>query len=403
MEKRKAKCGGYGMFTGICGIVFLGIVFGFLLGIPFKSADGWTPSELAALATTGLAIAYLVLSAFDWIAQGIALSKNPLPYDLDLSDRSVARERVSALTSGSLLQRHIRRLLSAWGAGASGPQVAAMAANQAFRMLALLAAEAVAILAVLVAAAGFTAPGALLTLGTGLMALVALAALARLQLASKIAGYIESHLLARIGNDTPAAAGAEFAQAAAKSVADSMAALAAAQSKFADQLAKVQIETSTQLARAQQEAASQMATAQQEASAQLAKAHQEAAGPIAKAHQEAAAQVVKAQQEATGQIAKAQGDMAAKLAATQQETSSQLAKAQDKIAEQLGRITELASSIDKILKLQQAVDGTLKGVTMTEEFKSTLVELKRHLAESDALLKNAAKPRTIRLVEKDNE
>jgi len=31
------------------------------------------------------------------------------------------------------------------------------------------------------------------------------------------------------------------------------------------------------------------------------------------------------------------------------------------------------------------------------------VELKRHLAESDQLLKNAAKPRTIRLVEKDNE
>ena len=63
----------------------------------------------------------------------------------------------------------------------------------------------------------------------------------------------------------------------------------------------------------------------------------------------------------------------------------------------------LATTIDNVLKLQQAVDGTLKGVAVTEEFKSTLVELKRHLAESDVLLKNAAKPRTIRLVEKDNE
>ena len=61
------------------------------------------------------------------------------------------------------------------------------------------------------------------------------------------------------------------------------------------------------------------------------------------------------------------------------------------------------ASIDNIFNLQQAVDNTLKGVSATEEFKSTLVELKRHLAESDQLLRNAAKPRTIRLVENDNE
>ena len=73
------------------------------------------------------------------------------------------------------------------------------------------------------------------------------------------------------------------------------------------------------------------------------------------------------------------------------------------MAEQLGRVTEIAASIDKIFKLQQAVDNTLKGVAVTDEFKSTLVELRRHLAESDQLLKNAAKPRAIRLVEKDSD
>ena len=370
MEKRKAKCGGYGMFTGIFGIVGLGIVFGALLGIPFKSGDGFSQSELAALLTTGFAIAYVVLSAIDWLAQGLALSKNPLPDDLDLSDRAVARERVAALTDRSLLQRHIRRLLSAWAAGASGPQVAAMAANQMFRLLSLLVAEAFAILVLLVAAAGFTSPGTLLTLGTGLMVLVALAALARFQLAAHAAGYIESHLLARIGNDTPAAAGAEFAQSAGKSVADSMAALAAAQAKFAEQIAKSQ----------------EQATAQ-----------------AVKAQQEAAAQIAKAQTEAAAQISKSQSDMSAKLAAAQEQAASQLGKAQAEVATQLGRVTALAGSIDNVLKLQQTVDGTLKGVAVTEEFKSTLVELRRHLAESDALLKNAAKPRTIRLVEKDNE
>lgn len=402
MEKRKVKCSGYGMFTGICGIVGLGILFGILLGIPFKPEE-WTLSDGAAVLATGLALAYVVLAAIDWLAQTLALAKNPLPSDLDLSDRAVARERMAALTGCSLLQRHIRRLLSAWAAGASGPQVAAMAANQTFRLLSLLLAETAAILVLLVATAGFSAPGSLLTLGTGLMLLVALAGLARFQLASKTAGYIESHLLARIGNDTPAAAGVEFVQSIAKAVADSTASLSAAQAKFADQLAKVQSEASAQMAKAQTDAAAQMVKAQLDASTQLAKAHQEAAAPIAKAHQEAAAQVVKAQQESSAQVEKAQTDMAARLTAALEQSSAQIAKAQTEVATQLGRVTALASSIDNVLQLQQAVDGTLKGVAVTDEFKSTLVELRRHLAESDQLLKNAAKPRTIRLVEKDNE
>ena len=403
MEKSKAKCSCYGMFTGICWVIGLGVVLAILLGVPFKAGGEWERSQLAALLATGLALAYIVLSAIDWLVQRIALAKNPLPDDLALADRAVAGERVAALAGRSPLHRHIRRLLAAWAAGASGPQVAVMAGNQMLRTLVILAAETVAVLVLLAGSASFGPPPALLTLGTGFMLLVVLLAIARLQLASHLAGYIESHLLARIGNDTPAAAGVEFAKAVAKSVTDSTAALAAAQTQFADRLAK-----------AQQDAAAQMAKAQQEASAQLAKAHQEAAAPIAKAHQEAAAQVVKAQQEAVAQIvktqqeasalvAKSQTDMTAKLSSTQEQSSAQLAKAQTEIAAQLGRVTALASSIDNVLKLQQAVDGTLKGVTVTEEFKSMLGELRRHLAESDALLKSVAKPRTIRLVEKDNE
>ena len=393
MEKSKAKCSScYGMFTGIYGVVALGVVLGVLLGLPFKPEIGYSRSELAALLAIGIALAYAVLAALDWLVQTLALAKNPLPQDLDLSDRGVAREQVAALAGNALLQRHIRRLLIAWGAGASGPQVATMAANQMIRMLVILVGEAAFIVVLLAAAVAFYGPSALHTLGTGLMALVALIALARFQLASKTAGYIESHLLARIGNDTPAAAGAEFAQTASKSVADSMAALAAAQTKFVEQLAKSQDQAVTLGAKAQQEAA-----------AQLSKAHADAAAQIAKAQTEAAAQIAKAQQESAAQIVKAQGEVSAKLTAAQQESAAQIAKTQDKVAEQLGRVSEIAASIDKIFKLQQAVDGTLKGVAVTDEFKTTLVELKRHLAESDQLLKNAAKPRTIRLVEKDNE
>jgi hypothetical protein len=392
MDKQKAKRSGYGMFTGIYWVLGLGIILGALLGIPFKADGGWELSQLAALLATGIAGAYILLSVLDWFVQWRSLAANPLPYDLTLSDRAVASERVAALVGGAPLQRHIRRLLAAWGGGASGPQVATMAGNQMLRTLVILAAETAAVLVLLAGSASFGPPPTLLTLGTGLMALVVLLAIARFQLASQLAGYIESHLLARIGNDTPAAAGVEFVQAVAKSVADSTASLGAAQAKFADQLAK-----------SQDQAASQMSKAQQEASAQLAKAQQEAAALIAKTSQEAAAQASKAQQDASAQVAKAQTEMSSKLASTQEQTSAQLGKAQAEIATQLGRITALASTIDNVLKLQQAVDGTLRGVTVTEEFKSTLLELKRHLADSDVLLKNAAKPRSIRLVEKDNE
>lgn len=391
MEQRKAKCSRYGMFTGILYIGILGLVLGAALAVPFKP-ETWTCSDVASVLATGIALAYVLLGAADWLLQRLALAKNPLPADLDLSDRAIARERVAALTGCSLLERHARRLLGAWGAGASGPQVAVMAANQTGRLLAILVAEAGAIIVLLFAAAGFAAPGALLTLGTGLMALVALVGLARFQLASQCAGYIESHLLARIGNDTPAAAAADFAQAAGKAATESLAALAAAQAKFVDQLAK-----------SQDQAAALAAKAQQDAAAQLAKAQAEAAAQIAKTQSEASAQVAKAQTEAAALVAKSQTDMAAQLTAALDQSSAKIGAAQTEVATQLGRVTALASTIDNVLKLQQAVDGTLKGVTVTDEFKSTLVELKRHLAESDQLLKNAAKPRTIRLVEKDNE
>ncbi|HHX97741.1 MAG: hypothetical protein WAQ74_06055 [Kiritimatiellia bacterium] len=392
MENRKSKCSGYGMFTGVCWVIGLGIILSVAIGLPLKKSLGDNSSALAALVATGIGFAYVVLSAAEWLAQTRALKSNPLPDELDLSERSVAAERCKALTGCSTLHRHIRRLLTAWAAGASGPQVSSMAGNQMLRTMGVLAAETVAVLILLGSGAAFGAPQVLLTLGTGCMVLVTLMAIARFQLASQLAGYIESNLLARIGNDTPAAAGLEFTQVLGKAVTDSTASLATAQAKFAEQLAKVQADAAAQAAKAQTDAAAQIAKAQTDTAAQLTKAHSDAAAQIASAQQEAAAQAVKAQ-----------GETSAKLAAAQQETAAQLAKAQDKVAEQLGRVTEIATSVDNILKLQQTVDGTIKGVTATEEFKSTLLELKRHLSESDEMLKNLAKPRSIRLVEQDRE
>ena len=190
----------------------------------------------------------------------------------------------------------------------------------------VLAAETVGIVALALVSADFGSSQCLLQAGAGIAALNLLLGILRFQQTACIAGYIEGRLLARIGNDTPAAAAADFAAAAAKSASSS-----------ADTLAK---------------------------------ASSAAAETIAKAQEKAA---------------------------------DKLAQSQDAVAKQLDRIAGLASTIDQTLQLQKSVDGTLKGVTAAEEFKSTLLELKRHLADSDQLLKNAARPRTLRLVENPAE
>jgi hypothetical protein len=350
MDKGKTKCRGYGMFTGILWVVGSGAGMAAAAWIPIRGSEWWagSPSDFAALLACGVGLGYVAMSALDWAVLRRALGEDPLPEGLDLSERAVAAERLAAVKGCGLLSRHVRRLLAAWAGGASGPQVATMAASQTMRTMATLVGEAAAMLALLAAVGGFGPPQALLTFSTGMMALGVLVAVGRLQLVARMAGYVESNLLACIGNDTPAAAGAEFAKTVGKSAAESTAALASAQEKVAAQLAK----------------------AQADAAAQLSKMQSDAAGQVAKAQQEAAAQI---------------------------------AKASDKIAEQLGRIGEMAASIDGVLKVQEAVDGAIRGVAATEDFKAMLAEFKRHLATSDELLKNASKPRKIRLVEKDNE
>lgn len=322
MKTEKAKCG-YGLFSHLLWVLILGLVLGALVGFLVPSAKPTGGNDWVSLFVLGFAGAYFLLALADAIRQAMALAGNPLPDECALTDRAIAAERLAALQGQSPLVRHIRRLLSAWSAGASGPQIAAMASTQMNRSLTLLAAETAGFVALLYT----IAPAPALLSASGLLCiLILLEAIARFQLATHAAGYIESHLLARIGNDTPAAAATDFAGAAAKAVASSAEALA-----------------------------------------------------------------------------KAQTESAAAFAKAQEKTSSQLAQAQEGIVKQLDRIAGLAGSIDQILQLQKSVDGTLKGVTAAEEFKSTLVELKRHLAESDNLLKNAAKPRTLRLVENPGE
>ncbi len=71
------------------------------------------------------------------------------------------------------------------------------------------------------------------------------------------------------------------------------------------------------------------------------------------------------------------------------------------IASQLDKIMQLEKDIQQVLHVQQVVDGSIKAVSGAEEFKATLAALRKHLEQSDSLIREATKPRTIRLVEQE--
>ena len=96
-----------------------------------------------------------------------------------------------------------------------------------------------------------------------------------------------------------------------------------------------------------------------------------------------------------GAVASATSEMSA----GQKAAAEKMSQGQGELAKQLEKVAGVASSVENLLQLQKSVDGTLSGVTATSEFKETLVELRRHLAEADQILKDARKPRKVRLVE----
>jgi ABC-type transporter Mla subunit MlaD len=104
-----------------------------------------------------------------------------------------------------------------------------------------------------------------------------------------------------------------------------------------------------------------------------------------------------------GQLAKTYAEGAGQVVSAFKEHAEKITAASEGLQAQLDRIAQLGKEIEKVLHVQQTVDGTLKAVAATEEFRRTLETLNKHVEASDALLREAAKPRTIRLVESDGE
>ena len=83
--------------------------------------------------------------------------------------------------------------------------------------------------------------------------------------------------------------------------------------------------------------------------------------------------------------------------------AQQIEKANASLASQVEKLMAASANIEKLLHATQSIEGALKSVSTSEEFKKTLSSLQTHLAESDKLIREASRPRTIKLVEHDGE
>lgn len=91
-----------------------------------------------------------------------------------------------------------------------------------------------------------------------------------------------------------------------------------------------------------------------------------------------------------------------KLEAALKDHAEKVSKANQLLSTQLDKIATLEKEIDKLLHLQQTTEGTIKAVAAADEFKQMVGSLRTHLEASDKLIKEVAKPRTIRLVESES-
>jgi len=75
--------------------------------------------------------------------------------------------------------------------------------------------------------------------------------------------------------------------------------------------------------------------------------------------------------------------------------SERIQQSVESLNEQLEKVTQLGTEIDKVLRTTQAMETTLRQVGNSDEFRQTLASLRSHLNTSDELLKQLSRPRKV--------
>lgn len=384
-----------------------------------------------ALAVIGV---FLAGQWWDIIRQSATIKDELLPEGLNLGDRNAVKQAADALPKTSLVALRLRNLLSAWASGTGQTDLVAMSAQQSARYADR--SRAALWFAVLVFVGAFMVREFRDVAAMGLGMAGATHFLYVLML-SRMDGFIERAFLARVPGQI------EGTALTADLLAEKLGgAIDAAFRNYVPQPEKLSaavtapVEAAVKGAAAGLEAAVKSVTAGLETSLKGATAGMEASLKSATAGLDASLKAVAAALDASNKKQlEAQDVMATKWSGYQKDTvtgleaakkaleavtsqltiglggstdkwqgalsahAQQVSQANQTLVAQLEKIQTLGKDIEKVFHVQQMVDGTIKAVTTTEEFKNTLTSLRAHIEQSDALIREVTKPRTIRLVE----
>lgn len=373
-----------------------------------------------ALAVIGV---FLAGQWWDIIRQSASIKQDLLPDSVNLGDRNAVKQASEALPRTSLVALRLRSLLVAWANGTGQTDLVALSAQQSTRYAGR--SRAALWFAVLVFVGGFMVREFrdVAAMGLGIAGATHLLYLLML---SRMDGFIEERLLVR----TPGQI--EGTALTADLLADKLGgAIDAAFRNYVPQPEKLSaavtapVEAAVKGATAGLEAAVKSATAGLETSLKGATAGLEAslkavAAALDASHKKqldsqdvlatkwsgyqkdtvAGLEAAKKALEAvTTQLTNGLGGSTDKWQGALATHAQQVGVANQALVAQLEKIQTLGKDIEKVFHVQQMVDGTIKAVTTTEEFKNTLTSLRQHIEKSDALIREVAKPRTIRLVE----
>ena len=372
-------------------------------------------STIMTAVSLGFAWLYLILQAFDILVKAVALRGDPIPSILNVSDRASVKDHLATLTSKCAFTLRCRNLLEAWSSGGSARQITELAAHQSARARAPMRAGIVFVLLLLAVALGV---GGQLWLTYGALLALGFVALARQMIVNRADSYIESHLLTKLSANIPHTAmtaadlGGVLGVAIDKAFKDHVpqpeqAAIAmrkavegviSSTAGEVEKLQKMLTESQSLLVQKWMNAATATTTDLKDTEKALATVVTDLTNGLSTNAEKMKNMLVSH----TQSMEKAMGTVPSHMKTVLAEHNEKFQAANAALTAQLGKIAELEKDIQKILHLQETVEGTIKGVAVSTEFKQTLIALKTHLEESDKLLREISKPKTIRLVESGN-
>jgi hypothetical protein len=442
-KKRAAKFG-----PGLLPVVILGAALGAGVEYYFTGVLPAGPTRHAlASVCLGIGAAYLALQWLRILADARSRMSDPIPVSLNVAEREAIREHAARLTGRGGLTRRARNLLDAWGLEWNPRPIIVLASFQSAQARGSLQAGAVsvALLFAVDAALGVGAQAAWAWAG---LALLGVTFLARQNQLGCMDSYLEGRLLTRLPGNIPqtamtaadlaaalgesirtafrdyvprpeeaAAAMKEAVESVVKNVADEVAklekTLVDSQAPLVDRWMHAAEATTTDLKDVEKAVATVvtdltggLSTNAEKLQSMLAAHTKELdrvmSSVIGQIKDSAAASSTKLQTtlgqhvEQIGQAGHVWNDQ---LKGVFAEHAGSIQAANQAVAAQLAKIAELEKEVGNILHIQEAVEGAMKAVSASEEFQKTLAALRTHLQESDRLLAEVSKPRTIRLIE----